>query len=338
MIFFDIIFISHLILWMKEVFMKQNVFDQNKPRKINSKNNVFANFLQKSGLYDEIEVKRENVFHLIDLINGKVKIDEYCPSCGENRVFNMEPIVYYSESEFKDTYVSVLLADRLESLQKFGYGEIIRDEDNSTTLKWDWKNWEVANEVRIMVFKFACSMEASHRIDYIVATDGCKIKKIGQYPSVADLSFPELKEYRKILSKQDEKEFKRAIGLHAQGIGIGSFVYLRRIFERIIDAAKQKAISAGTLDEQTYKDAHVDERIKMLANYLPKTLVESTAFYGIVSKGIHELSEEDCIAYFPVLREFIFMILRQWEQLRKEEEAEKQIKESLNQIAANIKK
>ena len=216
MIFFDIIFISHLILWMKEVFMKQNVFDQNKPRKINSKNNVFANFLQKSGLYDEIEVKRENVFHLIDLINGKVKIDEYCPSCGENRVFNMEPIVYYSESEFKDAYVSVLLADRLEFLQKFGYGEIIRDEDNSTTLKWDWKNWEVANEVRIMVFKFACSMEASHRIDYIVATDGCKIKKIGQYPSVADLSFPELKEYRKILSKQDEKEFKTYAAKHTK--------------------------------------------------------------------------------------------------------------------------
>ena len=56
--------------------MKLNVFDQNKPRKINSKNNVFASFLQKRGLYDEIEVKRENVFHLIDLINGKVKIDE----------------------------------------------------------------------------------------------------------------------------------------------------------------------------------------------------------------------------------------------------------------------
>ena len=104
-----------------------------------------------------------------------------------------------------------------------------------------------------------------------------------------------------------------------------------------IDIAKQKAITAGTLDEETYKDARVAERIKMLATYLPKTLVESTAFYGIVSKGIHELSEEDCIAYFPVLKGFIFMILRQWEQLRKEEEAEKQIKDSLDKIAANLK-
>ena len=318
--------------------MKLNVFDQNKPRKINSKNNVFASFLQKRGLYDEIEVKRENVFHLIDLINGKVKIDDYCPSCGENRVVYMEPIVYYRHIKENDGYVPILLANQLESSQKFSHGEIIRNEDDSTTLRWDWKNWEIANEVRIIIFKFQCSMDTSHRIDYIVVTDGCKIKKIGQYPSIADLSFPELKEYRKILSKQDEKEFKRANGLHAQGIGIGSFVYLRRIFERIIETAKRKAISAGELDEKTYKDARVEERIKILAKYLPKTLVETTSFYGIVSKGIHELSEEECIAYFPILREFIFMILRQWEQLRKEEEAEKQIKESLNQIAANIKK
>ena len=323
---------------MKEVFMKQNVFDQNKPRTINSRNNIFADFLQKSGLYEEIEVTKENIFHLIDLINGEVKIDEYCPSCGENRVFAMQPMEYYKQTEFHVTYVPAFIAKELEFLQQFIYEKTIENEDVSSTIEWNWKNQELDDTVRVMVFSFVCLMENSHRIDYIVLSDGCKIKKIGQYPSVADLSFPELKEYRKILSKQDEKEFRRAIGLHAQGIGIGSFVYLRRIFERIIDAAKQKAIAAGTLDEQAYKAEHVDERIKMLADYLPKALVESTVFYGIVSKGIHELSEDECIAYFPVLREFIFMILRQWEQLRKEEEAEKQIKDSLSKIAAEIKK
>ncbi len=176
-----------------------------------------------------------------------------------------------------------------------------------------------------------------NKLDYVVITDGYKFKKVGQFPSVADLSFPELKEYNKILSKDDLKEFKRAIGLHAQGIGVGSYVYLRRIFERIIDTAKGKAISEGTIDEQTYKDSRVDERIKMLANYLPKALVDNPVFYGIVSKGIHELSEEDCILYFPVLKDFIFMILRQWEQIRKDEEATKQLQASLSKIAGNIK-
>jgi len=49
------------------------------------------------------------------------------------------------------------------------------------------------------------------------------------------------------------------------------------------------------------------------------------------------LSEEECILYFPVLKDFIFMILRQWEQIRKDEEATKQLQASLSKIAGNIK-
>ena len=60
-----------------------------------------------------------------------------------------------------------------------------------------------------MVFKFFCAMDNTHHLDYIVLTYGNKMKKIGQYPSVADLSFPELKEYRKVMTKEDEKELKK---------------------------------------------------------------------------------------------------------------------------------
>ena len=63
--------------------MRFNVFDQNNQREINSQNNVFAKFLQESGLYDEYEISEGNIFHLLDLIGGKVKIDEFCPLCGE---------------------------------------------------------------------------------------------------------------------------------------------------------------------------------------------------------------------------------------------------------------
>lgn len=314
-----------------------NVFDQNKPRKINSKNNIFAEFLQKSGLYDEIEITKDNIFHLIDLIDGKAKIDEFCPSCKEKRVFEAKPIIFYKYLERENLHVPSSLAEELEFLQQIGISKTITKEDGSSISLWNWSNWQIEEDCRLMVFRFSCSMDESHKLDYVVLTDGYKFKKVGQFPSVADLSFPELKEYNKILSKDDLKEFKRAIGLHAQGIGVGSYVYLRRIFERIIDTAKGRAISEGTIDEQTYKDSRVDERIKMLANYLPKALVDNPVFYGIVSKGIHELSEEDCILYFPVLKDFIFMILRQWEQIRKDEEATKQLQASLSKIAGNIK-
>jgi len=321
----------------KSVLMKMNLFDQNKPRKIKSKNNIFAEFLQKSGLYDEIEITKDNIFHLIDLIDGKVKIDEFCPSCKEKRVFEAKPIIFYKYLEQENLHIPKSLAAELEFLQKLGISKTITTENGFSTSLWNWTSWQVEEDCRLMVFRFSCSMDESHKLDYVVLTDDYKFKKVGQFPSVADLSFPELKEYNKILSKDDLKEFRRAIGLHAQGIGIGSYVYLRRIFERIIDTAKGKAISDGTIDEQTYKDSRVDARIKMLANYLPKALVDNPAFYGIVSKGIHELSEEECILYFPVLKDFIFMILRQWEQIRKDEEATKQLQASLSKIAGNIK-
>lgn len=180
-------------------------------------------------------------------------------------------------------------------------------------------------------------MDNTHHLDYIVLTYGNKMKKIGQYPSVADLSFPELKEYRKVMTKEDEKELKRAIGLFASGIGVGSFVYLRRIFERIIVTASQKAIEEKKIKEEEFDKAHVDEKIKMLAEYLPKSLVNNHVFYGIISKGIHELSENDCLEFFPVMQSFIMMILRQWEKIRKDEEEEKKLAASLSNIAAKVK-
>ena len=165
-------------------------------------------------------------------------------------------------------------------------------------------------------------MDSSHRIDYVVRTESGKMWKIGQYPSVADLTFPELDEYEKVINESDLEELRRAIGLYAHGIGIGSFVYLRRVFERIIDKAKELAIADGEFDIENYKKLHIDERISLLKNYLPSKLVSKAAYYKIVSKGIHELSEEECSMYFPILKEGIFIILRQWEQNRKDDETD----------------
>lgn len=64
---------------------------------------------------------------------------------------------------------------------------------------------------------------------------------------------------------------------------------------------------------------------------------DNHVFYGIVSKGIHELSEDECISYFPVLKEAIFMILRQWAQKKQEQEDAKRLRASLSQIASQVK-
>lgn len=314
----------------------RNVFNERLSREIKSTDNVFGDFLVNKGLYDEIEITEDNIYELADLVGGYVKIDIYCPKCGESRVFSCEAIPYYWYDEHNERILSRYLEEEIISWQSIQNIKNPHYSDD-TEKPWTWTKNSLKDDTRIMVFKFFCAMDNTHHLDYIVLTDGNKMKKIGQYPSVADLSFPELKEYRKVMTKEDEKELKRAIGLFASGIGVGSFVYLRRIFERIIVTASNKALEEGKIKEEDFGKAHVDEKIKMIAEYLPKSLVNSPAFYGIVSKGIHELSEEDCLEFFPVMQSFIMMILRQWEKKRRDEEEEKKLATSLSNIASKIK-
>jgi len=315
--------------------MSSDLFDNHFSREIKSVGNVFGEFLVNKGLYDEIEITSGNVLELIDLVGGHVKIDVYCPKCGESRVFSCDVIPYFWYDEHEDEINGRPLADELISVHLFDNMPDSYYACNEKT--WSWINNSIKEDTRLMVFKFVCAMDNTHHLDYIVLTNGNIMKKIGQFPSVADLSFPELKEYRKVMTKEDEKELKRAIGLYASGIGVGSFVYLRRIFERIIVTASNKAMEDGKIIKEDYDKAHVDDKIKMLADYLPGLLVNNTVFYGIVSKGIHELSEEECIEYFPIMKSFIMMILRQWEKIRRDEEEVKKLASSLNKIVAKVK-
>lgn len=298
--------------------------------------NTFADFLCNAGLYDVQEINESNISELIDLIGGKVKINLFCKECKEMRVFSMEPIMHAEKNDKIEAWVMQSLSGDLELLQKYGFGEAITTEEG-TELKWGWKNWQCKDAVRIMTFSFKCAMNESHIIDFIVLTTDELMIKIGQYPSVADLSFPELARYKKELSKNDMNEMRRAIGLHAQGIGVGSYVYLRRILERVIEQAKCIAVAEAKIVEDEYEQKRVVERIKMLKDYLPDILVSNPTVYGIVSKGIHELSEEECIEYFPIMKECIFMILEKWEQERQQVEAEKQLSAAISKIASKIK-
>lgn len=157
-----------------------------------------------------------------------------------------------------------------------------------------------------------------------------KIIKVGQYPSVADFHISEIKQYKKLLSTEKLKEFTRAIGLAANGVGIGSFVYLRRIFEYLIEDAFSMCKKEGTVNEESYKRARMDEKISLLSTHLPDFLVEYKSMYSILSKGIHELNEETCLAHFDTLRVGIEIILDdKLEELKKKEkieEAKKKLK------------
>lgn len=298
--------------------------------------NIFVTFLQTAGLYDFKEICEDNITDLIELLKGNVKISAYCKECKQERVFSMKPIEYYfeTEPEGNEKISCASLGEEIELLQNMIFSTKVRQE-NSSVEEWKWINWQISDTTRLMKLEYICSMNEEHHLDYIVLATDNSMMKIGQYPSIADMTFPELDAYKHVISKEDRKELGTAIGLFASGVGAGSYVYLRRILERLVYQAKEAA--ADAIDNEMFEQARVAEKIKMLEGYLPDILVKNTTIYGILSKGIHELSEEECRKYFPVVKECIYQILGMWESLRKRQADEVALNKALNAITTSIK-
>lgn len=162
--------------------------------------------------------------------------------------------------------------------------------------------------------------------------------KIGQYPSVADFHLYEIKQYKKLLPDSKLKEFTKAIGLAANGVGIGSFVYLRRIFEHLIDEAYQKGLKDKSVTEENFQPARMDNKIELLKNYLPEFMVSNKNMYSILSLGIHELDENTCLAHFDTLRVGIEIVLdEKLDELKKKEKVEK-ARKKIQSLKTEIKK
>ncbi|MFH6991829.1 hypothetical protein [Flavobacterium sp. FlaQc-48] len=146
------------------------------------------------------------------------------------------------------------------------------------------------------------------------------IQKIGQHPSIAHFHIAKIKDYQKVLNPEKIKEFTRAIGLASNGVGIGSFVYLRRIFEHLLENEHQKAKLADDWNDELYVRSKVVEKIELLKNNLPSFLVENKTLYGILSVGIHSLEENECLQYFETVKIGIELILdEELEKYRKEQ-------------------
>ena len=86
-------------------------------------------------------------------------------------------------------------------------------------------------------------------------------------------------------------------------------MYLRRIFESLVEEAHAIAQSDPAWDDEKYQRGRMTEKIEFLKDYLPDFLVQNQGLYGILSKGLHELTESECLQAFPVVRVGIEIIL-----------------------------
>lgn len=184
----------------------------------------------------------------------------------------------------------------------------------------------------ICVIQANCSRVKQHIACYtfrIHEKDG--VTKIGQYPSAADAAKQDIKNYRKVLDEEHQKGYTKALGLFSHGVGAGSIVYLRKIFEHLIEEAYQEASKDGewmSAHGEKYQTLKMAGKIKALKDFLPSDLVQHPRLYGSLSQGLHNYSEEECLKLFPMLRLAIDFILSQ----KLEEVHKKQRREELEKL------
>ena len=240
------------------------------------------NFLLDTPLYNEVEIDNDQLkTKFIHALENGAKIDGFCPHCKKDTTF-----------DFSFSGNSQMAMERIKNAGSYG----------------------------VCRFALDCARTKMHQVVFYSRLIGWKIQKVGQYPSFADITIDQSKKFSSVLNKQDARELHRAIGLGAHGVGIGSFVYLRRIFERLVQGRFDEFKNQENWDETDWQKLRMNGKIELLKNHLPDSMVKNRAIYSHISLGLHELTEEECLKDFEVLYKTIEMILD--DDLRKKHELE----------------
>ncbi|NIY76091.1 hypothetical protein HED22_10580 [Thalassospira sp. HF15] len=241
--------------------------------------NLFPEFCFTHPLYEKIRLGKDNPLQALEFYQWNGKFDSFCPCCDRETVYFVEHSAY--------SYTCEVRSDIFEK--------------------------------KYFAIDFKCSRDHSHVVKVFILHDGEFLTKVGQLPSLADLHSGDLSKYRSVLDKGSSTEFYKANGLAAHGVGVGAFVYLRRVLERMVSVRAENAISNGDITREAYEGKRFAEKIKSLKGHLPDLLVENTKIYSVLSKGVHDLEEQECLEIFPAIRSLMLFILEEDLQNREKE-------------------
>jgi hypothetical protein len=270
--------------------------------------------LSSSPLYEGITLTHDDWGAVRNVFCKHLQADLYCPECKNVSTFRTQLPGVASN------------AHRIEAQEAMS--------KVMNLLNWEQKIWETKQEIDFPLTMF-CSRSPLHIAKYYFLLHDGELIKIGQRPSLADMASAEVRKYQKVLGSERVQELQRAIGLAAHGVGIGSFVYLRRIFESLVEEHRKATDPDGTLFPD-WNQKRMGDRIKALASSLPVFLVSNTQLHGVLSAGVHTLSDDQCRAAFPVVKAAILLILQQDHERAEKAKMEKTLAADLTKLGSQL--
>lgn len=232
--------------------------------------------------------KRLNINDSLDLLKNVLQFDNYCDKCRNNSTFKINIDIELSK-----------LRNKIELIE---LSPMVLGDTSYQSV------WFKENSNSIIQFKFNCSRDNSHCIIYVFLVTLEGLIKIGQYPSDRDLMDNNIsKNIKKLINNKEDFKLcndylNKSIILNSEGFGIASVLYLRRVFEYVVNS---------TLDYDTTQYIPMENKIRS-SEYLPKEFKENKKIYNILSDGVHNLSDEECNVIFRVMYDGMLILLEEY--------------------------
>lgn len=145
---------------------------------------------------------------------------------------------------------------------------------------------------------------AGHAATFYFHIDDGKLFKVGQYPSLADITFGDFSEYLPILGEEKINEFNLAATLAANGAGLGALVYLKRVLNYLLDMTVQRA----EVEQSKYQSVTIAAKVLLLADFLPASFKQHADVFSVLDQDDARLTNEQSLSATSIFSAMIVML------------------------------
>lgn len=291
---------------------------------------------------DSHKLNEENIQYIENILTDNSYINIPCLECKNNNPFEVIPFSYIDKSKIKISFNEILMYNEIYESGRYkshflsnnqisiGYHNVFEEQEKGT--------YKYFNNIVYIDYTLSCRNKKEHLqkvILKLVFKDNGEviIIKIGQDPINYELVNSKLKKYKKQLDKIDAyKDYKKSIQNENRSEYISACVYLRRIYEKIINY-----YLLAYNDTKLYKIEN-EKKIEMIKKNLnPMLLNEYKISYSLLSTAIHELSDLEILEFYDSLKQFIDLQLLYEKSKYDEEIAINELKRDLSDAHERIK-
>lgn len=241
-------------------------------------------------------IRNKELYHLVDnktvRFDEKSIVNEKCKSCDEIMSFS------YRKEKVVDNECYYLDSD---------------NEDRS-----------------IIVLRGICPNCEERHYAVFVLTDG-GYESVGFYPEIFS-AFDLDSKYSSVLTPEQLSNLGMAFKANSLGLGIASFVYLRRVLESLVKKVLDDN-QASCKHLNSFKDK-LKEAEKYVSLFPDRFGAVKGRLYNFISEGVHSWSEEECLELYSLAEYVVISVLdyykKQKEETEKTEELQRRIGEFNN--------